>query len=115
MSAIGNFLTRPKPAQDVEPLPLADTPTVINYNKDTNTFTGTMALMVKLAMRAIQALGWKLDQINETIGLVTFETGMSWGSWSGVSCALNIEEISQTRSGSPERGSRMSAVPSWLR
>jgi hypothetical protein len=54
-----------------------------------------MALMVKLAMRAVQALGWKLDGANEAIGLVTFQTKMSWGSWSGVSCSLTIEEISQ--------------------
>jgi hypothetical protein len=53
-----------------------------------------MVQMVKLAMRAIQELGWKLDQTNETVGLVTFQTGMSWGSWSGISCSLNIEEIS---------------------
>jgi hypothetical protein len=45
-------------------------------------------------MRAVQELGWKLDQVNESLGMVTFQTGMSWGSWSGVSCSLNIEEVS---------------------
>ena len=69
-------------------------PTVVHYNSDTDTFTGTMVLMVKLAMRAIQEFGWKLDQANETLGMVTFQTGVSWGSWSGISCSLNIEEIS---------------------
>lgn len=68
--------------------------TVVHYNCDTDTFTGTMILMVKLAMRAIQELGWKLDQANENLGMVTFQTGMSWGSFSGVSCSLNIEEVS---------------------
>jgi DNA-directed RNA polymerase subunit RPC12/RpoP len=70
------------------------TPTTVHYNSDTDTFTGTMVLMVKLAMRAIQEFGWKLDQANETLGMVTFQTGLSWGSWSGISCSLNIEEIS---------------------
>jgi uncharacterized OB-fold protein len=69
-------------------------PTAVHYNRDTDTFTGTMVLMVKLAMRAVQELGWKLDQANETLGMVTFQTGISWGSWSGVSCSLNIEEVS---------------------
>ncbi len=69
-------------------------PTAAHYNRDKDTFTGTMVLMVKLAMRAVQELGWKLDQANETLGMVTFQTGMSWGSWSGVSCSLNIEEVS---------------------
>lgn len=68
-------------------------PTTVYYRRDTDTFAGTMVLMVKLAMRAVQNLGWKLDQTNET-GLVTFQTGISWGSWSGVSCSLNIEEVS---------------------
>lgn len=54
-----------------------------------------MVLVVKLAMRAVEELGWKLDQVNEVIGLVTFQTAMSWGSWSGVSCSLNIEETAQ--------------------
>ena len=68
-------------------------PTAVGYNRNTDTFTGTVLLMVKLAARAIQELGWKLDQANETVGMVTFQTGMSWGSWSGVSCSLNIQEV----------------------
>ncbi|MGB2984237.1 MAG: zinc ribbon domain-containing protein [Candidatus Bipolaricaulia bacterium] len=69
-------------------------PATVSYNRDADTFTGTMILMAKLAMRAVQELGWKLDQANETLGLVTFQTGISWGSWSGVSCSLSIEEVS---------------------
>lgn len=69
-------------------------PAAVQYNRDTDTFTGTMPLMVKLAMRAVQDLGWKLDQANEALGMITFQTGISWGSWSGVSCSLNIEEVS---------------------
>jgi hypothetical protein len=53
-----------------------------------------MVLMVKLAMRAVHELGWKLDQANEALGMVTFQTGISWGSWSGVSCSLSIDEVS---------------------
>lgn len=74
--------------------PFPETPTAVRYNRDTDTFTGTMSLMVKLAMQAVQELRWKLDQVNEMVGLVTFETGMSWGSWSGILCSLNIEEVS---------------------
>jgi hypothetical protein len=54
-----------------------------------------MSLLVKLAMKAIQEHGWTLDQANDNIGLVTFKTGMSWGSWSGVIGSLNILEVSQ--------------------
>ena len=74
--------------------PQPKAPVSVHYNRNTDTFTGTMVLVVKLAMRAVQELGWKLDQANETLGMVTFQTGMSWGSFSGVSCSLNIEEVS---------------------
>jgi hypothetical protein len=69
-------------------------PTAVSYQREADTFIGTMLLVVKLATRAVQELGWKIDSVNEGVGLVTFQTGMSWGSWSGVSCSLTIQEIS---------------------
>jgi len=73
---------------------LNDLPKEITYNND-RTFTGTMPLMVKLAMKATQNLNWKIVQTDITTGLVTFQTGITWGSWSGVIGTLNIEEISK--------------------
>ena len=75
---------------------MSDPPSV-TYDRNSDTFTGTTLLIVKLAMRAVQELGWKLVNANEVLGFVTFETGMSWGSFAGVSCSLNIEEISANR------------------
>ncbi|NBR13632.1 MAG: zinc ribbon domain-containing protein [Flavobacteriales bacterium] len=72
----------------------SDTPTSVKYNSEADNFSGTMNLLVKLAMRAIQEHGWTLENANENIGLITFKTGISWGSWSGVSCSLNITEVS---------------------
>ncbi len=76
------------------PVLMSLAPISLKYDRDTDTFKGTMIQIVKLAMHAIEQIGWKLDQANETLGLVTFETGMSWGSWSGISCSLNITEVS---------------------
>ena len=42
-------------------------------------------------------MGYKLDNVNETVGVITFETGISWGSFSGVSCSLTIEEVGNDR------------------
>lgn len=70
-------------------------PIRVKYNRESDTFFGTIHLLVKLAMRSIQEHGWTLEQANDNIGLVTFKTGITWGSWSGVSCSLNIEEVSQ--------------------
>ena len=74
---------------------MSNAPLKAGYNRSTDTFSGTKLLIVKLAMKAIQEIGWKLDQANENLGLVTFQTGVTWGSWSGVSCSLNIEEIKE--------------------
>jgi hypothetical protein len=78
----------PAPTSPQPPAPIK-----AKYNPASDTFTGTMTILVKLAMRGIQELGWKLDNVNENLGMVTFETGISWGSWSGVSCSLNIEAV----------------------
>jgi hypothetical protein len=80
----------PIPAAAVQPKILQ-----AKYDANSDSFMATMPLMIKLAMKAIQGPGWKLDNVNEGIGLVTFDTGMSWGSWSGVSCSLNIEEVAE--------------------
>lgn len=65
--------------------------TRVGYNRETDSFTGTMVMLVKLAMRAVQQLGWKIDDANENLGVITFQTSISWGSWSGISASINIE------------------------
>lgn len=69
--------------------------TIARYNTRTGLFTGTTLLLVKLAVQAIQSLGWKVENANESVGIITFETGISWGSWSGVSCSLSIQEVGE--------------------
>lgn len=64
-----------------------------SYDKKTGRFHGTTMQIVKLAVKAIQELKWKVDSANERMGLVTFQTGMTWGSWTGVVGSLHINEI----------------------
>jgi hypothetical protein len=56
-------------------------------------FIGTKPLLTRLAVKAIQSLNYKVDAADEASGLVSFTTGMTWGSWSGVSGSLFFEEI----------------------
>ena len=77
--------------------PALSLPVKVTYDRASDTFAGTMVLMVKLAMCAVQEVGWKLDSANEVLGLVTFKTGMTWGSFAGVTGSLNIEEVSANR------------------
>ena len=56
-------------------------------------FIGTRPLLVQLAIRAVQSLNYKVDAADEASGLVGFTTGMTWGSWSGVSGSISFDEI----------------------
>jgi len=63
----------------------APVPTFVTYNRSTDTFTGTKALLARLCSQAVLDLKWKVDNIDETSGMVAFTTGMTWGSFSGAS------------------------------
>jgi hypothetical protein len=54
---------------------------------------GTKPLLTRLAVKAIQSLTYKVDSADETSGLVSFTTGMTMGSWSGVSGSIFFEEV----------------------
>ena len=56
-------------------------------------FHGTKKLLVQLAIKAVQSLNWKVDSADEESGLVSFTTGMTWGSFSGVSGSIYLEEV----------------------
>ena len=47
--------------------------------------------MSNLAQRAIRDNGFAVTNVGPKF--VAFETGMTWGSWSGATCSISIEEI----------------------
>ena len=69
-------------------------PTRVTYNSETNTFSGTRDLVIELAIKAILHHHWSLIQVVESLGVITFKTNISWGSWSGVRCSLYMSEVS---------------------
>jgi hypothetical protein len=60
------------------------------YNREYKKFNATMEQMLSLAQKAIRQNGNTVTDIGH--GFVAFETGMTWGSWSGASCSISIEE-----------------------
>ncbi|MEC4593778.1 hypothetical protein VPG91_22445 [Nitrospirillum amazonense] len=68
-----------------------EAPTTVTVSGDK--FIGTKALLIKLSVKAIQSLNYKVDAADETSGLVSFTTGMTWGSWSGVSGSIYFDEV----------------------
>lgn len=69
--------------------------TRVDYVPAQDVFVGTLPLMMRLAVRAVHEVGFKLENANDSVGMVTFRTGVTWGSWSGASCSLVIEEVSE--------------------
>lgn len=69
-------------------------PTSTSFDSSTGLFSGTMNLVIKLVVKAIIDIGWKVDNADEANGLVSFTTGMTWGSFSGVSGTIFAEEVS---------------------
>lgn len=72
-----------------------DAPSEVTVDGDC--FVGTKPLLVRLAVNAVQACNYKVDSADEASGLVAFTTGMTMGSWSGVSGSIYFEEIEPYR------------------
>jgi hypothetical protein len=68
-------------------------PERVTYNPKTGTFNGSLTSVMKLAIRAAQKLGYKIDNANESLGILTVQTGITWGSWSGALCSLSFQEV----------------------
>src|SRR4051812_11612666 len=60
-------------------------------------FVGTKPLLMQLAVKAVQACNYKVDAADETSGMIAFTTGMTMGSWSGVSGSIFFEEVEPYR------------------
>lgn len=73
----------------------ANAPVRVSY--DNGAFTGTKRLLTAHAVKAIQSLNYKVDSADESSGLVSFTTGMTWGSWSGVSGSVYLSEVEPNR------------------
>jgi len=99
----------PRPPQST------DTSVHIVYDAASDTFTGSTVSLVKLAMRAVGDVGWKLAYVNENVGVVNFETkGASWGSFSGVSCSVTLEEVLPGQYRAIGRGTQNTRGGQWF-
>jgi hypothetical protein len=79
------------------PIAAVDKDAPEGVSTDGDCFFGTKSSVVRLAVRAIQACNYKVDAADEASGLVSFTTGMTMGSWSGVSGSIYFEEIGPYR------------------
>jgi|GEM_PF-2196951 len=70
-------------------------PEVLTF--DDGEFVGTSSMIAELAKRAIANVNYRLDQSDAVNGTATFTTGVTMGSWSGVSGTIYWEETSPYR------------------
>lgn len=60
-------------------------------------FDGTRQQISRLATAAINELNYRLDSVDEAAGVITFTTGTTMGSWSGVSGTIQLNEVEPFR------------------
>jgi hypothetical protein len=70
-------------------------PVRVQYVAAKDAFTGTLPLLVRLAVKAVHTVGYTLENASESVGIITFRTGMTWGSWSGAVCSIVIEDVGE--------------------
>lgn len=89
-------LERIEPVVIPPPLPMDDpSPKRPRFNSKVNKWNATLPQMMRLAAAAITDCGYTVTNANDTIGMISFETKMSWGSWSGISASIQVTEAEQ--------------------
>jgi hypothetical protein len=82
----------PNPSVSV-PVAAAVSPSVFGYRRLDGTFHGSLRQIFQLAVQSVQALKWTVVNASDVAQTLTFETKISFGSWSGVTCTLSFTEV----------------------
>ena len=78
---------------DATSAPIA--PDKVSY--DNGEFIGTSALIIEIAKSAVSRCNYRIDSADATAGTLTFTTGVTMGSWSGVSGTIAWQETAPYR------------------
>lgn len=65
----------------------------VQFSTEMGAFVGDLSAIVKLAARAVAESGFTLQNANDSIGMVSFQTGMTMGSFQGATCSITFIEI----------------------
>ena len=80
------------PFQTDNEIQAATTPQRPIYFPQFNKFNATQQQIMNLAANCIRACGYTLTGANDSLGLLAFETGITFGSWSGASCSIQVQQ-----------------------
>jgi hypothetical protein len=82
-----------EPGSDaVTSLPTA-LPDQVRYVVASDSFIGTLPLMMQLGIRAVRECGYLLTNSDEKLGIITFSTGLAWQSTRRRSCSIAFRQI----------------------
>ncbi|MGB7656238.1 MAG: zinc-ribbon domain-containing protein [Novosphingobium sp.] len=70
-------------------------PNKVTYNN--GEFDGTSALIMEVAKSAVSQCNYRIDSADAVAGTLTFTTGVTMGSWSGVSGTIAWQETAPYR------------------
>ena len=59
-------------------------------SSETKIYHKTLGQAFAAAQKAVRDLGYKVDTLDKTSGLLNFKTGMSWKSWAGQEMSVMI-------------------------
>ena len=79
----------------VDPETSVRAPTSLSF--DNGEFVGTSQMIAELAKKAIASANYRLDSVDAASGTATFTTGVTMGSWSGVSGTIFWAETTPYR------------------
>ena len=75
--------------------PVSNKKSKVTYSRSGNCFEGLLSDVVKLAMRAVVESKYTVENVNDSVGMISFKTGMTWSSFQGASCSITFVEIEE--------------------
>ena len=87
--------TCPNCGAPVDPASAPQAPSQLAYENDV--FSATSAMMADLAKAAVERCEYRVNSADAVGKTVTFTTGMTMGSWSGVSGTVGWQEVAPYR------------------
>jgi len=83
----------PSPQQANRASPKIPNRKKVQFSPEQGAFVGDISAIVRLAVRAVAESGYTLQNANDSVGMVTFLTGMTMSSFQGAICSITFIEI----------------------
>lgn len=80
-------------SKDIKPNENSSSKSKVVYLREKKAFSGPLTDVIKLALRALIDCKFTVDNVNDSVGIISFQTGMQWTASAGCSCSITFVEI----------------------